>query len=85
MIVAEPWTKLAREQLLWIYERMTLIREFEERLKSLIDSGFIPNFRSAPVWRFASIAALSRYGLVRTSFMGRMARSRPPSKSSKSM
>ncbi|MGH2460225.1 MAG: thiamine pyrophosphate-dependent dehydrogenase E1 component subunit alpha [Chloroflexota bacterium] len=39
MIVAEPWTKLAHEQLLWIYERMTLIREFEERLKSLIDSG----------------------------------------------
>ncbi len=39
MIVAEPWTKLDREQLLWMYERMTLIREFEERLKALIDAG----------------------------------------------
>ena len=39
MIVAEPWMALSRERLLWIYDRMTLIREFEERLKLLIDSG----------------------------------------------
>jgi TPP-dependent pyruvate/acetoin dehydrogenase alpha subunit len=39
MLVAEPWTKLAREKLLWIYERMSLIREFEERLKFMIDRG----------------------------------------------
>jgi acetoin:2,6-dichlorophenolindophenol oxidoreductase subunit alpha len=29
----------AREQLLWMYERMTLIREFEERLKWLVETG----------------------------------------------
>lgn len=28
-----------REQLLWMYERMTLIREFEERLKWLVETG----------------------------------------------
>jgi pyruvate dehydrogenase E1 component alpha subunit len=39
MIVAERWTTLTREKLLWIYERMSLIREFEERLKFLIESG----------------------------------------------
>jgi len=39
MLVAEPWTKLERQKLLWMYDRMTLIREFEERLKSLIDGG----------------------------------------------
>ncbi len=27
------------EQLLWMYERMTLIREFEERLKWLVETG----------------------------------------------
>jgi len=29
----------AREQLLWMYDRMTLIREFEERLKWLVETG----------------------------------------------
>jgi acetoin:2,6-dichlorophenolindophenol oxidoreductase subunit alpha len=29
----------ARELLLWMYERMTLIREFEERLKWLVETG----------------------------------------------
>ena len=29
----------AREQLRWMYERMTLIREFEERLKWLVETG----------------------------------------------
>lgn len=29
----------AREQLIWMYERMTLIREFEERLKWLVETG----------------------------------------------
>ncbi len=29
----------SREQLLWMYERMTLIREFEERLKWLVETG----------------------------------------------
>ena len=29
----------SRAQLLWMYERMTLIREFEERLKWLVDTG----------------------------------------------
>jgi TPP-dependent pyruvate/acetoin dehydrogenase alpha subunit len=33
MITAERWTTLTRERLLWLYDRMTLIREFEERLK----------------------------------------------------
>ena len=28
-----------REKLLWMYERMTLIREFEERLKWLVETG----------------------------------------------
>ena len=39
MLVAERWTTLTREKLLWIYDRMSLIREFEDRLKFLIDSG----------------------------------------------
>ncbi len=39
MLVAERWTQLTREKLLWMYDRMSLIREFEERLKFLIDSG----------------------------------------------
>ncbi len=29
----------SREKLLWMYERMTLIREFEERLKWLVETG----------------------------------------------
>jgi acetoin:2,6-dichlorophenolindophenol oxidoreductase subunit alpha len=29
----------SREKLLWLYERMSLIREFEERLKWLVDTG----------------------------------------------
>lgn len=28
-----------RDRLLWIYERLTLIRQFEERLKRLVDTG----------------------------------------------
>jgi pyruvate dehydrogenase E1 component alpha subunit len=39
MLVAERWTQLTREKLLWMYDRMSLIREFEDRLKFLIDSG----------------------------------------------
>jgi acetoin:2,6-dichlorophenolindophenol oxidoreductase subunit alpha len=34
-----PLTDLSRTQLLWMYERMGLIREFEERLKLEIDRG----------------------------------------------
>lgn len=34
-----PQSVPAREQLLWMYERMTLIREFEERLKWLVETG----------------------------------------------
>jgi TPP-dependent pyruvate/acetoin dehydrogenase alpha subunit len=30
---------IPRERLLWMYERMTLIREFEERLKWLVETG----------------------------------------------
>jgi pyruvate dehydrogenase E1 component alpha subunit len=30
---------LTRETLLWMYQRMSLIREFEERLKRLVESG----------------------------------------------
>jgi len=30
---------LPRERLLWLYERMSLIREFEERLKWLVETG----------------------------------------------
>jgi acetoin:2,6-dichlorophenolindophenol oxidoreductase subunit alpha len=32
-------TTLSRDQLLWIYQRMSLIREFEERLKWLVETG----------------------------------------------
>ena len=39
MLVAERWTQLTKPTLLWMYDRMTLIREFEERLKFLIDTG----------------------------------------------
>jgi acetoin:2,6-dichlorophenolindophenol oxidoreductase subunit alpha len=34
-----PPTLPARERLLWMYERMTLVREFEERLKWLVETG----------------------------------------------
>ena len=30
---------LTHEKLLWMYERMTLIRQFEERLKWLVETG----------------------------------------------
>ena len=36
---AAPGALPPRERLLWIYERMTLIREFEERLKWLVETG----------------------------------------------
>ncbi len=39
MTVLESRIKLGREQLLWMYERMGLIREFEERLKLLVERG----------------------------------------------
>src|SRR5260370_26989804 len=39
MQVAERWTTLTKEKLRWMYDRMSLIREFEDRLKFLIDSG----------------------------------------------
>ena len=40
MVVAqEGWVALDRERLLWLYDRMALIREFEERLKQLVDTG----------------------------------------------
>ena len=39
VIVAERWMQLTKPTLLWMYDRMTLIREFEERLKFLIDTG----------------------------------------------
>jgi pyruvate dehydrogenase E1 component alpha subunit len=32
-------TSPSREQLLWMYERLTLIREFEEKLKWLVETG----------------------------------------------
>jgi acetoin:2,6-dichlorophenolindophenol oxidoreductase subunit alpha len=32
-------TAPSRDQLLWMYERLTLIREFEERLKWLVETG----------------------------------------------
>lgn len=35
----EPVNGLTRERLLWMYDRMTLIREFEERLKWLVGAG----------------------------------------------
>ena len=35
--VAQPLP--SREKLLWMYERLTLIREFEERLKWLVETG----------------------------------------------
>ena len=39
MTVTESRIDLGREQLLWMYERMGLIREFEERLKLLVERG----------------------------------------------
>jgi pyruvate dehydrogenase E1 component alpha subunit len=39
MTLTEPRIDLGREQLLWMYERMSLIREFEERLKLLVERG----------------------------------------------
>ena len=40
MVVAqEGWVALDRERLLWLYDRMALIREFEERLKPLVETG----------------------------------------------
>jgi TPP-dependent pyruvate/acetoin dehydrogenase alpha subunit len=39
MLVAERWAQLTQEKLLWMYDRMSLIREFEDRLKFLIDRG----------------------------------------------
>jgi pyruvate dehydrogenase E1 component alpha subunit len=38
-VAAERWTTLDRDHLLWMYDRMTLIREFEERLKHLVETG----------------------------------------------
>lgn len=35
----EPPAKPTRRLLLWMYDRMTLIREFEERLKWLVETG----------------------------------------------
>lgn len=39
MLTTERSAVLTRERLLWIYDRMTLIREFEERLRWLIKTG----------------------------------------------
>jgi acetoin:2,6-dichlorophenolindophenol oxidoreductase subunit alpha len=39
MLETEQWATLTREKLLWIYDRMTLIREFEERLRHLVETG----------------------------------------------
>lgn len=36
---AYPNQMIPNESLLWMYERMTLIREFEERLKRLVETG----------------------------------------------
>src|SRR5438045_2432232 len=38
-MTAERQVVLTHEQLVFIYERMSLIREFEERLKKLVDTG----------------------------------------------
>jgi acetoin:2,6-dichlorophenolindophenol oxidoreductase subunit alpha len=37
--VTQSWTELPPARLLWIYERMGLIRQFEERLKLLVERG----------------------------------------------
>jgi TPP-dependent pyruvate/acetoin dehydrogenase alpha subunit len=37
--VTQSWTQLPPARLLWIYERMGLIRQFEERLKLLVERG----------------------------------------------
>jgi len=39
MLTCDPQSTLTREQLLWLYDRMTLIRAFEERLKWLVETG----------------------------------------------
>ena len=39
MTILDSRIELGREQLLWMYERMSLIREFEERLKLLVERG----------------------------------------------
>jgi len=36
---SEARKTLSRDQLLWVYRHMTLIREFEERLKWLVETG----------------------------------------------
>jgi acetoin:2,6-dichlorophenolindophenol oxidoreductase subunit alpha len=37
--VTQSWTELPPARLLWMYERMSLIRQFEERLKLLVERG----------------------------------------------
>lgn len=37
--MTQSWTQLPPARLLWIYERMGLIRQFEERLKLLVERG----------------------------------------------
>jgi acetoin:2,6-dichlorophenolindophenol oxidoreductase subunit alpha len=37
--VTQSWTELPPARLLWMYERMGLIRQFEERLKLLVERG----------------------------------------------
>ncbi|TAK23083.1 MAG: thiamine pyrophosphate-dependent dehydrogenase E1 component subunit alpha [Chloroflexota bacterium] len=39
MVATESRTTPTRDTLLFMYDRMTLIREFEERLKKLVDTG----------------------------------------------
>jgi len=38
-VIPETKKAMSRDQLLWVYQRMTLIRIFEERLKKLVESG----------------------------------------------
>jgi TPP-dependent pyruvate/acetoin dehydrogenase alpha subunit len=39
MAIVEHGASLSRDQMRWMYRRMSLIREFEERLKRLVETG----------------------------------------------
>ena len=61
MTIADSWVKLEREQLMWMYDRMTLIREFEERLRVLVETGLPVGASTLLQWR----GGRRRWGLRR--------------------
>jgi TPP-dependent pyruvate/acetoin dehydrogenase alpha subunit len=55
MLTPVNQNSLTRDQLLWMYDRMTLIREFEERLQWLVETG-VP---AGPVHLYAGEEAVA--------------------------